>query len=290
MHQYLKEIQTCFSLGSGWSDRLALAAAALEFHVSNFLGLPARSTASTYRIHLGGMRDIQLRRRSGDFFVFHETFTSRCYDLPDSLVPAAPAVIVDLGANIGLTTLFLADRFPGASHLCVEPNPDNLALLRANTSFLADRLTILEGAASDRPGEARFSDSDWSWGGHLVDNGPSTRSVRCLTLDEIMSKYRIDAIDILKVDIEGAEKQIVSRDPGWLSRVGCVVIELHDGYSFEEFRGNVASSGLHVLEPNSEFGNSMVVAVRAARSGARDFNRELASGLRSESVLFDGCP
>ena len=93
MHQYLREIQTCFSLGCGWSDRLALAVAGLEFHLSNFLSLSPNSTPTTYRIGLGGIRDVQLRRRSGDFFVFHVLFTSRYYHLADSLVPTAPAVI-----------------------------------------------------------------------------------------------------------------------------------------------------------------------------------------------------
>ena len=264
VHQYLLEIQTCFRLGSGWSDRLALAVAGLEFHLSNFLRLPSKSTATTYRLGLSGIRDIQLRRRSGDFFIFHEIFTSRYYHLADSLVPPAPAVIVDLGANVGLATLFLADRFAGARHFCVEPNPGNLALLRANLSFLTDRLTTLEGAASGRRGDARFFDSDWTGGGHLVEKGPSTRSVRCVTMDEIISTYRIKAIDILKVNIEGAEKEIFSAKPDWLTRVRCIVIELHNGYSLEEFRADVASSGFDVLEPCSEFANAVIVAVRTA--------------------------
>jgi FkbM family methyltransferase len=264
VHQYVTEIQTCFRLGHRWKDRLTLAAAGLEFHLSNFLSLSPDSTPTTYGIRLGGIRDVQLRRRSGDFFVFHELFTSRYYHLADSLVPTAPAVIVDLGANIGLATLFLADRFPGARHFCVEPNPGNLPLLRANLSWLTDRLTILEGAASGRRGDARFLDSDWTGGGHLVENGPSTRSVRCVPVDEIIATHRLEAIDILKVNIEGAEKEIFAARPDWLTKVRCIVIELHNGYSSEEFGADVAPSGFDVLEPGSEFGNSIVVAVRAA--------------------------
>jgi FkbM family methyltransferase len=264
LRQYLNEIRVSLRLGAGWKDRFALVIAGLEFHLSNLFSLPPKTTASSYRIRLtDGTRDIRLRRRTGDFFIFHELFTNRYYDLPDSLVPAAPEVIVDLGANIGLATLVLADRFPGARHVCVEPNPGNLPLLRANLSFLGDRVAILEGAASHRSGEARFFDSDWTGGGRLVADGPSSRSVRCLTLAEIMSAYRIDAIDILKINIEGAEEGMFSLAPGWLSKVGCILIELHNGYSLHEFRADVASSGFRVFEPGSDLENGIVIAVRA---------------------------
>jgi FkbM family methyltransferase len=265
VQQYLKEMRTCFRLGSRWSDRLALMMAGLEFHLSSLFGLPPEMVPTRYRIRLSsGIREIGLRRRSGDFFIFHEIFTCRCYNLPERVVPASPAVIVDLGANIGLATLFLADRFRGATHVCVEPNPGNLALLRTNVSFLGDRVTIVEGAASARPGEARFFDSAWSWGGHLVADGPSSRSVRCVTVDEVMAAYRLEAIDVLKVDIEGAEREIFSPGPAWLPKAGFVMIELHNGYSVQEFRADVASSGFRVLEPGSEFGNAIVVAFRPA--------------------------
>jgi FkbM family methyltransferase len=264
VRQYWNEIRTCFRLGSGWSDRLALAGAGLEFHLSNFLGLLPNSRASRFRIRLReGLRNIQLRRRSGDFFVFHEIFTHGYYDLPDNLVPAIPAVVVDLGANIGLATVFLADRFPGARHVCVEPNPANVVLLRANTSFLGNRVTVLEGAAAGRSGKAGFFDSNWSGGGHLVADGPSSRSVTCMTPDDIMSMYRIDRIDILKVNIEGAEREMFAQAPDWLPKVECVLIELHNGYSVDEFRADVGSNGFRVFEPGSNLGNAIAVALRA---------------------------
>jgi FkbM family methyltransferase len=261
--QYSKELLTCFRLGAGWRDRLTLAAAGLEFHLSNLMNRPPASRATRYQIRLAGIRNIQLRRRSGDFFIFHEIFTNRYYKLPDGLAAPAPTVIVDLGANIGLATLFLADRFRGARHVCVEPNPANVAVLRANGSFLGERLTIVEGAASARSGEARFADSNWSGGGHLVENGASSRAVRCVTVDEILSTFGLEAIDILKVNIEGAEKEMFSRAPAWLSKVGCIMIELHNGYSADDFRADVAPHGFRVLPTGSAFGNAVVVAVRA---------------------------
>jgi FkbM family methyltransferase len=265
VHQYLKEIVTCWRLGERWHDRLRLAIAGLEFHVANLLRFPPASAASTFRIGLNGQREINLRRRSGDVFIFHEIFTSLCYEVPAQFAPAGSrVVIVDLGANIGLTTLFLAARFPDATHICVEPNPSNVELLRRNLSFLGKRLTVLEAAASRTAGEARFTDSAWSWGGHLVDQGPATRSVRSITVDQILCDFGITDVGILKVDIEGAEQQVFCESPAWLRHVGCVVIELHNGYSIDDFRRDVEPMGLAVLDGGSEWGNSMLIAVPAA--------------------------
>jgi FkbM family methyltransferase len=216
---------------------------------------------------LNDARTIQLRRRSGDFFVFHEVFTSLCYDLPERLVPSQPKVIVDLGANIGLTTLFLACRFPAARHICVEPNPFNVAILRQNLSFLEERLDVVEAAVSEQSGRAAFDDTSWTWGGHLVDTGLSTRSVVCTTVDELMTTLGIQTIDILKVDIEGAEKQMFAHRPSWLASVRCVIVELHGDYSVNAFETDIACAGFDVLRPGSQFGNSMIVAVRG---GARE--------------------
>jgi FkbM family methyltransferase len=269
MHQYLKEVRTCWRLGHRWRDRLRLIAGCLEFHLSNLVGWSAAVSPTAYRIRLDGIRTIYLRRRSGDIFVFHEIFTSLCYHLPGPVAPKEPSVIVDLGANIGLTTLFLASRFPGAKHVCVEPHPANVAVLRMNLASMQSRVHIIEAAAADKPGEAEFNESPWSWGGHLVERGRSTHSVRCITVDEIISTCGLEAIDVLKVDIEGAEERVFAARPSWLGKTGCIIIELHSRYSLNQFRRDVADQGFVVIDPGSPMGNSMVVAVSATRDRAR---------------------
>src|SRR5207249_1701965 len=153
--------------------------------------------------------------------------------------------------HVGFTTLFLASQFPGARHLCVEPNPANVALLRSNLSGLSERVEIVEAAVSNRTGNVRLVDTDWSWGGHVIETGPSSRTVSCITLEDIMSRHGIETIDILKVDVEGAERQIFSGRPSWLRRVGCVITELHNDYSIADLRADFAFAGLVVIEPNA---------------------------------------
>ena len=149
MHRYLTEIRTCIRMGKGWSDRVRLSLAGLEFHLSNLLELRSGTRVALYRIQLDHTRQVYLRRRSGDFFIFHEIFTDRCYALPDCFAPQHETVIVDLGANIGLAALFLVSKLNVARLICIEPNPANVELLRRNLEFMKDRLEVVEAAVSD---------------------------------------------------------------------------------------------------------------------------------------------
>jgi FkbM family methyltransferase len=56
-------------------------------------------------------------------------------------------------------------------------------------------------------------------------------NVASITIDDIIAKYDLQTIDILKVDIEGAEKELFSCNyENWLPRVRCIIIELHDSF------------------------------------------------------------
>ena len=60
-------------------------------------------------------------------------------------------------------------------------------------------------------------------------NEPTPSSFRAYTVDEILDESGFDRIDILKIDIEGAEKEVFEGDVGrWISRVNLLVLELHD--------------------------------------------------------------
>ena len=265
LNQYLHEIRTCGQLGATWGSRARLAAATMEFHVANFLHwnhTDAGPSATGYRVCLRhGPADLQLRRRSGDLFILHEIFTTECYRLPDNLVQH-PATIVDLGANIGLTTLFFSQQFPNARYVCVEPSHANARILRKNVAVLGDGAQVIEAAISDQSGEATFDDTGWSWGGRLTADGQPGRIVRSCTMDDIITSCRLEKIDLLKVDVEGAEKQLFRQTPKWLGQVRSIIIELHDGYSLRDFQSDVAPAGLTVIPPASVHGNEMVMAVR----------------------------
>jgi FkbM family methyltransferase len=168
---------------------------------------------------------------------------------------------VDLGANVGLTTLFLAQSFPEARYVCVEPNPANAAVLRRNVAWLGARAEVIEAAVTDYSGQVAFTDSEPSYNGHIAGPGQTGHMVRCCTLDEIVASRGLGRIDILKIDIEGAERDVLRSNPACLSNVGLIIIELHDDYSLSDFGKDLAPLGFTVIPPGPQHDNAMVIAV-----------------------------
>lgn len=259
---YAAELRLCAALGASPASRIGLAAETCRFHLANRLRPSGRSgRPRRYAVRIAGRpAELWLRPLSGDFFVLHEIFVGECYHVPAAWRGDARCV-VDLGANIGLTSLFLQRYFPQASFICVEPEPANAALLRRNTAALGGRALVLEAAVSDEPGEAVFDDGHPSWGGRLREGAAGGPRVRCLTMDEILALAPGGQIDLLKVDIEGAEARIFRGPCEWLRRVRALVIELHDPYSLERFGADMARHGLRVVPPDPALGNRQIFAL-----------------------------
>jgi FkbM family methyltransferase len=262
--QYTRELKLCFQIGVGWKNRIALTSDTLLFHLGNGLKAPNRSVSPKSRtVSLNGqVRELWMRRYGGDIFVFHEVFLSQSYRLPTRWLSDIKTV-VDLGANVGFTTLYLSQYLPEARFVCVEPEPSNISLLKHNLRSMRNRVKVIEGAVADRSGEAWFARSAPSWGGQLVENGVKGTPVRCYTMDEIIRAAGLSVIDMMKVDIEGAEKQLLSGRKDWLRNVKLLIIELHGDYSIEHFRQDLYGHGFEVFAPSASRGNRMIVALSA---------------------------
>ena len=205
---------------------------------------------------------VRLRTYAGDLFVFHEIFLSKCYWIPPSwLAEGEVKTIVDLGAHLGLTTLFFSQYFPTAHYVCVEPNPANAVLLQQNVAALGQNVQVVEGAVGGTTSVQRFDTTGASWQGRLIAEQDDGYAVRCLSLPEIQAMTGFSSIDILKVDIEGAERLLFHSSPDWLKQVRIIVIELHDNYGIDAFQADIAPMGLIAIPARSPYGNQMTCAV-----------------------------
>ncbi|WP_162141551.1 FkbM family methyltransferase [Lunatimonas lonarensis] len=167
-----------------------------------------------------------LRKGSvGDRYVFKEIFESEVYKLP---FPYSVKTVVDLGANIGLFSLYVKSKFPQSRIIAVEPDEDNIALFSKNTQHL-------EGIELE---EAGIWHSDTKLDINRKYKYPCTffmeenkinGTIKGVCMDTLVHKYGLSRIDLLKVDIEGGERALFSRNyAGWLKRVKIVQIEVHD--------------------------------------------------------------
>jgi len=262
---YWEEVRACTRLAANRRSAIRLVANTLRFHARNALvPRPPRHPGRpvTYALRLGPRpADVQLRTFSGDLFVLHEIFVSDCYALP-SVLSDRVRVVVDLGANVGLTTLYYARRFPEARFVCVEPDPENARLLRANVACLGEQAMVLEAAVSDVAGLATFEATGWSWGRQLTPSRSTAVQVRCLTVPAVLAAAGVSRVDVLKVDIEGAVAGLFGSNNAWLAHVDTIVVELAPDYPVSRFEGDVRPFGLRVFPEGSFLGNVMTLATR----------------------------
>ena len=180
---------------------------------------------------------VQLRVSTSDIYTYNQIYVAREYDSPD--LPAKANTIVDLGANIGLATIFFALRYPNARLLSVEPDPENFAQLSINVAPLGARVQTLMAAAWSRDGTLSLVREDIegnsldAWGVQVAEQSePSANNVPSYSMPALMARAKIDYVDILKVDIEGAEKEIFSNaTDDWLTRIGMIIVETHDRFN-----------------------------------------------------------
>ncbi|WP_017653948.1 FkbM family methyltransferase [Fortiea contorta] len=266
LEHYFQELGLCFQMGANLHSSLRLAIATLQFHINNALNITPsleQLAPESYQVQIGSYcTDLWLRTYAGDLFVLYEIFLDGCYHIPKSWLQEATC-IVDLGANVGITSLFFTTYFPQAKYVLVEPSTSNFSVLKRNVSWLeqCNQAQVIEGAVSNFSGELKFCNSPWSWGGYLDNNSSEETIVRSYTMTEIMQLSGLNTIDILKVDIEGAEKQLFSEQNEWLKNVKLIIAELHDGYSIEQFQKDLEPMNFTVVPPNPQYGNLMICAL-----------------------------
>lgn len=232
------------------------------------LGL-GRAGIRRYRLQGGGA--VFLRGDSTDRKVFDEVFLEQIYAPGVALLPKGPSILVDLGANIGLSTLFFARRMNLTRIVAVEPCPENFRMLLENTRGLADRCTAHQAFAGAERGFAELVDAGFgAWGLRM---GPSaSRGTPVLPLSEILPQTP-GARVVLKCDIEGSERHLFRSMRDWEHLVDFIILELHtEFFSAPELQHCLNESGFQwkqhgVTEPGA------VLAVIGLERG-RSYNWE----------------
>jgi len=249
---YWQEVAFGSRAASTWADQYALLHHTVRFHLHNWRGR-ACDNRTTFTVDLRIDRDspttLTLRPFGGDLFVLYEVLAFNAYHIAPTLLPPDDvSVIVDCGANIGITSLFLAARYPRARILSVEPHPENFVLLEANVAQVP-RITPIRACVTGRPHEesaVRFTTDQAAWGNRIA-TGDDGLLVPAITIDELCNQNGLAKIDLLKLDIEGAEEQVLENGT-FLSRIEHIIIELHGNYGFQRFQRDIAPYGFAAQE------------------------------------------
>jgi FkbM family methyltransferase len=185
------------------------------------------------------LHPIQIRGgSSSDIDVFEQIIMGVEYQPFNDL---EPFFILDLGANIGLSSAWFLSRFPKATVLAVEPDPNNYGLCCHNLSCYGQRARVLLGAAWSRRTKlvlSRSSGDGREWASRVYDMRPRATDMQVDAWDirSLIELSNAKVIDLLKVDIEQAEREVFAKGhEQWLPFVRNICIELHDGKCAEVF-------------------------------------------------------
>jgi FkbM family methyltransferase len=190
-------------------------------------------------------RPFFFRKGSSDEEVIQQTFTHKHHDLSwvspsrhaelmtyvkSRVADGARPLIVDAGANTGASAVFFAFALPNAKIVAIEPDAANVDILRKNADGLD--IEVVHGALASGAGRSKVTDpGQGHWAFRTVDAagdaaGPSVPNI---TIPEIYARHQPGFFPaIVKIDIEGAEKDVFKGAMPWVRQTPVIIVELHD--------------------------------------------------------------
>ena len=170
----------------------------------------------------GGAFDIERYRQGGVARAYYN------HILRENKIP----VILDLGANIGAASRFFSIKFPDASIIAVEPDEENAKICQLNTTTnnlgLYPTRRVVTAAVGSENGSLFLADHGMGEWGYQVDT-IGDKPVEVIDVPSLLGELPANAQPfIAKIDIEGGEKDLFSKNYSWVYDFAVVILEIHD--------------------------------------------------------------
>jgi FkbM family methyltransferase len=217
--------------------------------LSRALGLGLGSTASLLGAYYFGRRQflrrlfpevvvldlpewgkVPVRTNGYDHGLLKQIFLRQDYQLKAQDVHR----ILDLGANIGMASVYLHRLFPEAEFACIEPSPQNTPLLKQALALNGIRGRVFEAAVGDEEGTVDLHLSAAPDCTSIYPGQDVLDVVRVpqVSVPHVLREMGWDSLDVVKIDIEGAEKMVFTQNNSWLHNVRIIVGEGHVGVGY----------------------------------------------------------
>jgi FkbM family methyltransferase len=186
------------------------------------------------QVNFGDLK-VSYRFNRGDLQSLREVLIEQVYG---GDTPVVPQTILDLGANIGLASLWFSKRIKsgqakvsqGPFVLGVEPVPENAAVAEIN--FCQNHVPggVVRAAVGQMSGEAWFEARAESNLGRLSSEASKGAQIRVpvVGIRDLLDRFPGGQVDLVKMDIEGGEEDLLGHDTDWLKRVKSLIVEWHD--------------------------------------------------------------
>jgi FkbM family methyltransferase len=190
---------------------------------------------------IDGVGTVKIRFNSTDELTFQHVFLNKEYDISHLrqhqrisetyhklLAAERLPIIIDAGANVGAASIWFATEFPGARVLALEPDPGNAAMCRVNTERFTN-VKVVEGAIGSQSGLVSLTNPPMNaaWAVQTVrgeDGHILVHTIPALVADE----DEFAQLFLVKVDIEGFEKDLFEANTEWVDETAAIFIEPHD--------------------------------------------------------------
>lgn len=203
-----------------------------SYGASGFFKYLKLKLGSATKLKVPGYSDsVSLRKNSTDLSTFIQVFLRKEYQFD---LPFEPHVIVDAGANIGLSALYFTNRYPSARIIAIEPENGNFNQLKVNTTKHRNIELLHCAISNDSNSLNLLDDGKGEWGYETVAAGTNTsanaiQEVKAVSVQALMQQFEIEIIDLFKIDIEGHERELFAdKVDTWLPNCRCIVVEIHD--------------------------------------------------------------
>lgn len=190
-------------------------------------------TQELEEIHISQLEHpILLRKSTSDRAMFDQVIANN--DYKHLHFTEKPQIIIDGGCNIGLFSILMKHNFPESKIIAIEPDPSNFQMCQKNLQYY-DNIELLNMGIWWRSARLSIVTSDNTVGnfahcGFRVQEDMNG-AIDAISISDILQRYDLNYIDVLKLDIETSEKYIFENDyEEWLPKVKMLVIEFHDNY------------------------------------------------------------
>lgn len=237
---------------------------------------PVRIPAMRTRILFRQLaQPVTLRMGTSDILVAREIFCNSEYAGVLACDMGERPTIIDLGSNIGLAVLYFHSLMKAALVLAVEPDETNMRLLEGNCTHIAalNQLKTKLAFVSRENGKAGIDRTRGEWGFRKIDHpANSGEEITCVSMSALIEEFDLGIIDLLKCDVEGAEREIFASCSPWIGQVRNLLVEVHPPYSLKELYADLKSAGWshEILEEQKTAGNSLCLL--------KQMDRQLAEG------------
>ena len=198
--------------------------------------------------------NVFIRPKATDFQIMQNVFGGEYHFLLDK-VGFHPKSILDAGSNVGMSSLLFSLYYPKATVVAVEPQADNFEVLLLNARRYGNihaekkglwfRDTYLDVAAPDHSDEFRsgtlYLPASRRQDAFTVrEVSASESNVQAVSIESLLAQHHLQAFEIIKMDVEGAEKTLFDHHPrgasgdpqsrDWLEGVKLLMAETHDRF------------------------------------------------------------